>query len=276
MMSKKIILLLCSTMLGAGCAGLFMQRSFVIHIKGSDTMRILTTRWAEAYMKNQPFIAVYAEGGETAQGIKSLIDGTADICAASRPLQASEAQLLAEKHGKLGMQFLVAKDALSIYVNPSNPVSKLSLGQLKQIFTGEIINWQAVGGNDQPIDVIIRSPSSGTFLYFREHVLEGMEYAPWAKSMPTTSAIVNEISQNPNAIGYGGIAYGLNVVHCMIEGVAATEENVRQDHYPIIRYLYLYTIDSPQGAIKNFIDFILWDGQRIVKEVGYVPLWEIQ
>ena len=255
------------------CAPIHFMNTGTIRIKGSDTMRILTERWAEEYMKVQPNVAVYAEGGETGHGIQALIDGSADICAASRPLRANEIHLLAQRYKKLGILFLVAKDALSVYVNPRNNVKDLSSEQLKGIFTGEISNWKEVGGNDADIRVIVRSPNSGTYLYFKEHILDGLDYTDAAIASPTTNEVVQRVEYDPHAIGYGGIAYGPDITHCRIDGVLPIEANVRNDTYPIIRYLYLYTIDTPQGVIKDFIDWVLNDGQDVVKKVGYIPLW---
>lgn len=272
-MEKLIKLILLIFM--AGCAGTHQRQVYVIRLKGSDTMLLLATRWAEEYMKEHPSVSVYAEGGGSALGFKSLIKGEIDIGAASRPIQANEARQLAEKYGKIGMGFWVAKDALSIYLNPENPIRNLSLAQLKAIFTGDISNWEQVGGNQQPIDVIIRSPNSGTYLYFKEHVLEGESYSSAAKTLSTTAAVVKAISERVGAIGYGGIAYGQNLIHCQINHVAPTEQNVRTDTYPIIRYLYLYTIDTPQGEVKSFIDWVLKDGQKVVRQVGYIPIWEV-
>lgn len=273
MMMKIIPILLILTF---QCSYFHEGKPRIIRIKGSDTMLILVSRWAEEYMKLHPNVSVYAEGGGTVTGVQALIAGQANICAASRPLQSSEARLLAEKYGYLGISFLVAKDALSLYLNHENQVHNLSLEQLKKIFTGEITNWKQVGGIQEPILVLIRSPNSGTFLYFKEHVLDGHAYSIYAQTMPTTTAVVKAVSENREAIGYGGIVYGSDVNHCKIERVTPTEENVRNDSYPIIRYLYLYTIDTPRGPIKSFIDWVLKDGQKVVKEVGYIPLWEVQ
>jgi len=254
------------------CNPFYHRKAEIVRIKGSDTMLILATRWAEEYMKLNPNISVYVEGGGTEKGVEALIKGKADICAASRPLRAQEARLLAEKHRYIGISHLVAKDALSVYLNPENPVQNLNLKQLKQIFKGEITNWNQVSGNNDPILVLIRSPNSGTHPYFKEHVLEGEPYSQFAQVMPTTSAVVKAVAENKEAIGYGGTAYGTNLIHCQINGIAPNEKNVRNDSYPIIRYLYLYTANTPRGEVKSFIDWMLKDGQKIVKEVGYIPL----
>ena len=240
-------------------------------------MLILTERWAESYMTTHPGISVYTEGGGSATGIQALINGRVDICAASRPLTSDEVKPLAEKYGNIGISFLVAKDALSIYVNPANPVKDITLKQAKEIFSGKIQNWKSVGGNDELIRVFIRPQTSGTHLYFKEHILEGDEYGANAIPIPTTAAIVDSVLRNPNAIGYGGTAYGTEVTHCQINGINPSEENVRYDLYPLSRYLYFYTVKKPQGEVKRFIDWVIGaQGQEIVEEVGYIPLWTNQ
>lgn len=236
-------------------------------------MRILLERLAEDYMKQYPRIAIFVEGGGTASGIKDLIRNKIDICTASRTIRPEEVHLLAQNFNRIGINTRVAKDALSVYINPQNPVCNLSMQQLEAIFTGKIRNWKAVGGNDEPITVLIRPPSSGTFLFFKEHVLGGKEYSLAARTEPTTMAIVNAVFKDVHAIGYGGLAYGTNVVHCKINRVEPSERSVIEDRYPLIRYLYFYTIDTPQGNIKAFIDWVLKEGQGIIREVGYVPLW---
>jgi phosphate transport system substrate-binding protein len=219
-------------------------------------------------------VSIYAEGGGTEKGVEALIHGKTDICAASRPLRSEEVKSLAEKYKNLGMRFLIAKDALSIYVHPENPIQNFSLDQVRKIFKGEITNWTQIGGPDKPICVLIRPPTSGTYLYFKEHILEGEAYGKNANSLATTSSLVQAIKENPAAIGYGGIAYGSDIRHCSINDVEPTTDTVRNDSYPIIRYLFLYTTNTPRDETKSFIDWVLKDGQKIVREVGYVPLWE--
>ena len=237
-------------------------------------MYLMTLRWAEEYMKQNPDISIYVEGGGSAQGFKSLIGGEIDICTASRPMLSYEVRQLAEKHQRLGISHLVAKDALSIYLNPKNPIKNLKMEQLKDIYTGKILNWKEVGGKDQPILVLTRSPNSGTYLYFKEHVLLNEDYKDDSEILYSTQAVVDQVLENENAIGYGGTAYGDKVVHC-INGIEPSIANVIKDVYPIARYLYLYTLDTPKGHIKDFIDWILdMPGQVIVAKVGYIPLFQ--
>ena len=248
----------------------------VIRIKGSDTMLILTQRLADEYMNLNPGVSIYVEGSGTANGIKSMIKGEVDICTASRLLKSDEAKLLADYYGTLGMYFLLAKDALSIYLNPANPVKNLTRGQLKKIYTCEIKNWKELGGNNEQILAINRAPNSGTYLYFQEHVLEGEQYCANTESAATTEAVIEAVEKNRNAIGYGGIGYGEDVYHANIDDIEPTEDNARNDSYPITRYLHFFTSKSPSGEIKNFIDWAISPaGQKIIREEGYIPLWEI-
>jgi phosphate transport system substrate-binding protein len=260
-------------------AGLFhgsssqLNNTRIIRVKGSDTMRILLDRLAEEYMKQQPGIIIFVEGGGSALGIRDLIRNRIDICTASRTIRPEEVRLLAKNFNRLGMNIRIAQDALSVYINPQNPLRDLSIKQLEDIFTGRIKNWSEVGGRDAPVTVLIRSPNSGTYLFFKEHVLGGESYAPRAQTKSTTTGIIEAVSKDIDAIGYGGLAYGPDVIHCKINHVAPSEQNVKNDRYPIIRYLNFYTIDTPRGHIKAFIDWVLKDGQQIVREVGYIPLW---
>jgi len=262
-----------------GCAGSAESEdegTRSIRIKGSDTMLRLVNRWAEEFMKLHPDIAVYVEGGGTETGIRALIEGETDLTSASRTLQASEVKELLQKRGSLGLSILTAKDALSVFLHPDNPIRDLTLEQLREIFTGQIRNWKDVSGVDAPIRVINRPPNSGTFLFFEEHVLEGESYTERSESVPTTSAVIRAVRANPAAVGYGGLAYGRDVIHIAVDGVEPTAENVRNGSYPIARYLYLFAAEPPAGPIKLFVDWILSNsGQNIVGEVGYIPLWEL-
>lgn len=258
-----------------GCSSKPYKTS-VIRIKGSDTMLILTRKLADEYMNRNPGVSIYVEGGGTANGIKSMIKREVDICTASRLLKPDEAKLLADYYGTLGMYFLLAKDALSIYLNPQNPVKNLTIEELKKIYTCKITNWQQLGGNNEPVLLVSRNPNSGTYLYFKEHILEGEEYCPQAVVIPTTESIIDFITENKNAIGYGGIGYGEDIYHSTIEGIEPTEDNARNDTYPITRYLHFFTSKSPSGEIKNFIDWVITpEGQKIIRKEGYIPLWEI-
>lgn len=271
---KYIFFILAVAMLSA-CGHYNPGKTGTIRIKGSDTMLILNRVWAEEYMKAHPQISVYAEGGGSSEGFTALAAGTIDICASSRPIKAFEVRKIAEKHNKLGVAHRVAKDALSIFVNKNNPVQNFTLPEIRGIFTGQITNWKDLGGFDQEILVAIRKPSSGTHLYFKEHVLNEMPYASAAVSKISTDAVIETIMLNENAVGYGGVAYGESVIHASVNVVSPDFTNIKKDLYPISRYLYLYTIDVPTGNVKAFIDWVMSvDGQAVVARAGYIALWD--
>jgi phosphate transport system substrate-binding protein len=260
--------------LAAGCTHGAARTPERVRIAGSDTMAVLTRAWAERFMEANPGVAVLASGGGTAEGIRALVGGGVDVAAASRPLAPAEVEALHARSGRLGVGFRCALDGLSIYLHPDNPVRSLTLLQVKGIFTGRIGTWTKVGGTDAPIEAYTRQPSSGTYRFFQELVLDDEPYSERATAMPTTAAIVDAVRADPHAIGYGGLGYGADVRHCAVEGVAPSAATVRDGSYPLARYLYLYTARPPAGAVKRFIDWALSPaGQRVVAEVGYVPLW---
>jgi phosphate transport system substrate-binding protein len=272
--NRKVIVLLSGIILfSAGCT--VQNEITYIKIKGSDTMHILAMRWAEEYMLSNKHVSIYVEGGGSAQGIKSLINSEIDICTSSRPMLPSEVRQLAAQHNRLGIAHFVAKDALSVYTHSANPVRNLSMKDLDEIFTGKITNWLEFDPSfDSDINVISRSPNSGTYLYFKEHVLHDKPYLTDAAVRYSTNEVVKAVVADSAAIGYGGTAFGDEVIHLRIDGISPTLENVNNDSYPIVRYLYLYTIDKPGGEIKKFIDWILDEpGQAVVAKVGYIPLW---
>lgn len=247
----------------------------IIIISGSDTMYELNEKLANEYMKENPEVAVYVKGGGTKLGINDLIKNKTDICASSRNLKPDEAKLLAEYYGSLAVVYLIAKDGLSIYVNPSNFVNDLTLEQVKRIFTGKIKNWKDVGGKDTVIIPVLRNPNSGTYLYFKEHVLDDEDYTENGITLPSTREIVKFISENENAIGYGGVGYKEGVIQIKIDGVPPTELNIRNDTYSITRYLHFFLSKSPSGRVKDFIDWVLSpSGQSVIRNAGFISLWE--
>ncbi len=182
---------------------------------------------------------------------------------------------LYEVQQTLGVRFLVAQDALTIFLNAANPVRDLSLEQLRGLFAGTITDWSEVGGSPGPVQVVVRPPSSGTHRFFRDHVLAGGQYANSATAVPTTRGVLAAVAADPGTIGYGGRAYRLEgVVQCSVDGVEPTRENVGRGRYALTRYLTFYTTQPPTGPVRTFIDWCLGEeGQRVVAAVGYVPLW---
>jgi phosphate transport system substrate-binding protein len=250
-----------------------------ITIKGSDTMVILMQRWAEVYMGGHPGEIVQVTGGGSGTGIAALINGTTDVCMASREMKDDEKKKLRDRYQTMGIELAVARDGLAIYLGEKNPVTALSLEQLKRIYMGEVTNWKQVGGDDAPITLYGRENSSGTYVYFKDHVLGGRDFSPRCQTLPGTAAVVNAVSKDPHGIGYGGGAYARGVKECAVKpsataaGVLPTLETVRDGSYPLARPLFLYTRTRPAGDVKQFMDWILSDaGQSIVTKVGYYPI----
>jgi len=282
-MARSTRILFPLLLVAAAAAAGLAQKGSKITVKGSDTMVILGQRWAERYMAKNPAAVIQVTGGGSGTGISALINGTTDICNASRPLKESERQKLQEKYGSRGIEIKCAIDGLAVYLHTGNPVKDLSLAQLKDIYTGKVTSWKQVGGPDRKITLYSRENNSGTYVYFKDEVLMGEDFVASAQHLPGTAAVVNAVSKDPWAIGYGGSAYGKGIREISIRKDASspayppTKENIVTGQYPISRYLFMYTRTRPDGELKKYIDWILGDeGQKIVKEVGYFPIREIK
>jgi phosphate transport system substrate-binding protein len=281
-MKRTAIILSVLVALGAaGCPG--RQTAKTVTCKGSDTMVILVQRWAENYMKEKPGIIVQVSGGGSGTGIAALINGGTDICQASRPMTDKERAQVKAKFGKEVVEIPVALDGIAIYVNEQNPISEISLPQLKAIYTGKLKNWKELGGQDAEIVIYSRENNSGTYMYFKEHVLGNTDFESGVQTLPGTAALVNAVAKDSRSIGYGGIAYvkGVKAIKVKRDDASPAVEpnmaNVDNGSYPISRNLFFYTVGEAQGEVKAFIDWALGaEGQKICAEVGYYPLPKTQ
>lgn len=282
-MFKKGLVILVTLLFSASAFAAKEKNS--IQIKGSDTMVNLGQAWAEKYMEKDPGDFVAVTGGGSGTGFSSLISGTCDIAMSSRNIKEKEIGL-ANKRGINPNEIKVALDGLAVVVNPSNAVTRLTLGQLADIFTGRISNWKEVGGRDEKIVVLSREVNSGTHVYFKEHVLRKNdpgskeEFSAGALLLSSSQAIADEIAGNPSAIGY----YGMGYISAKQKPVAIAKdekseyvepaiENVLNGKYPISRPLLIYTNGLPQGLVQKFIDFVLSkEGQDIVLATDFVPI----
>lgn len=250
-----------------------------ISVKGSDTMVILGQRWAEKYMEAHPGEIIQVTGGGSGTGIAALINGTTDICQSSRPMKEDEKRKLRDRFQTLGTEIPVAQDGLAVYVHESCPVKSLTIEQLRLIYTGKITNWKDIGGKDGRIILYSRENSSGTYVYFKDHVLKGEDYSAACQNLPGTAAVVNAVSKDPKGIGYGGAAYAKGIREVAVARdaksapVIPTPETIKDGSYPITRNLYFYTRVKPAGKVKGFVDWVLSnDGQKVVTAVGYFPV----
>jgi len=263
------------------CAGVLAAQQRNITVKGSDTLVILGQRWAQVYMSKNPGATIQVTGGGSGTGIAALINGTTDIAESSRPMKGKEIADVKTKRGKEVVELPVAVDGLAVYVNKANPITELSLAQLKAIYTGAAKNWKEVGGPDERIILYGRENNSGTYVYFKEHVLENADYFPTTQTLPGTAAVINAVAKDKRGIGYGGIAYGEGVKHLRVRkdanspAVEPTLENVLAAKYPISRHLYWYFAGQPAGELKKFAEWaVSKEGQDVVEKVGYYPLNE--
>lgn len=250
-----------------------------ILIKGSDTVLPLAQKLAEEYMKIHKNASITIVGGGSGVGLAALMDGTTDIAMSSRPIKQDE-KLKLNQSNISAEEFTLANDALSVVVNKSNPVKQLTREQLEGIFTGQIKNWKEVGGEDLKIVFYSRETSSGTYEFFREHVLNKKNFGNEALLMPATGAIVQSVSQTKGAIGYIGLAYDSKEVGTLAVSydqgatyVMPSVEAAQDKTYPIARPLFFYFNQQLDSKVRPFLDFALSpEGQAIVLEVGYVPL----
>jgi len=255
-----------------------------IQNKGSDTLVNLALAWAEAYMALHPDVRISVTGGGSGTGIAAMINGTVDMANASRRMKPEEIEA-ARRNGITPVEFVVARDAIAVVVNPSNPVDRLTLQQISDIYTGKVTNWRRVGGEDRPIVLLSRESNSGTYVYFLENVIRlGREdsnllFSPDTLLMPSSEGISAEIRQNPNAIGYDGLGYVTHDQKMMAVArdadgpyVMPAVETVDDGSYPISRQLYVYTAGEPSGQVGTYLAWVLGDGQSLVSELGFVPL----
>ena len=253
-----------------------------IMIKGSDTMLHLVTAWAEAFMESHPGTSISVTGGGSGTGIAALLNGTTTICASSRDVKDAEKQQAIQKGMELEIT-PVARDAITVIVNSENPVNELTLEQLKKIYTGAYKTWDQVGGPAEPIVVVSRESSSGTYMFFLEHVLNKEDYSQDAQLLPATSAVIQSVEDSPLAIGYVGLGYAEGAADSVkmiavkkdatSPAVAPSTKSVVSGEYSIARPLLLVTGGEPTGTVKGFLDYcVSAEGQTVVEEAGYVKV----
>ena len=257
----------------------------VIENKGSDTMVNLALAWAERYQSEHPEVSVSVTGGGSGTGISALMNDTVDIANASRAIKSEEIEAM-QANGVDPIEFIVSRDAIAVIVNPANPVNELTLQQISAIYSGLITNWSQVGGEDRPIVRLSRETNSGTHVYFLEEVLrlgnsdDKTLFSQNTLLLPSSEGITAEVRDNPNAIGYDGLGYVTPDVKVLavaegpgMDYYLPSIETVNNKTYPIARDLYIYSAGVPNGAVKQYLDWILsTPAQEIVSELGFVPI----
>jgi len=259
----------------------------VIQNKGSDTMVNVAQVWAEDYKKTHPNVDVEVSGGGSGVGIAALIRGTIDIANASRNMKPEEIAQAQKNTGKTPQEIVVGYDALAVYVHKDNPINEISTEQLAAIFAedGKVTKWSEIGikipGGQDEIIRVSRQSSSGTYEFFREHVLNKKDFKLGSRDMNGSKEVVELVGSTAGAIGYSGMGYNEPGKVKMLKvspktGAPAIEPSVANTlskTYPIARELFVYTLGEPQGEVKKYVDWMLGDaGQLVVEKSGYVPL----
>ncbi len=285
-----LIIMLVASLSGcqpAAVKGAAGQKSTSAYIqnKGSDTIVNLALAWAERYQQEHPEVSISVTGGGSGTGIASLINGTVDIANASRAIKKEEIAE-AQQKGIDPQEHVIARDAIAVIVNLNNPVKKLTLEQVAEIYRGDINNWSELGGENRPIVRVSRETNSGTHVYFLEAVVRLGKadskaiFSDDTLLLPSSEGIISEVGDNPNAIGYDGLGYVTKQVEVVAiakqpgsDYVLPSAETVKAGTYPISRDLYMYTGKNPNAAIQTYLDWILSpEAQGIVTELGFVPV----
>jgi phosphate transport system substrate-binding protein len=292
MKCKALPLLLFLTLIIGGCGAIPTPPDpgtpvivDYIENKGSDTMVNLALAWAEGYQVVRPEVRIAVSGGGSGTGIAALMNGTVDIANASRRISPVELQT-AQARGYDPVEFVVAGDAIAIVVNRSNPIDRLTLPQISDIYSGKINNWNELGGEDRPIVRLSRETNSGTHVFFLQEVLRLGDpenrtlFSPRTLLLPSSEGISAEVRDNPNSIGYEGLGY--ITPDLKVLAVARSDEHpfifpsvetVHAGEYPIARDLYMYTIHQPVGEVLAYMEWILSpEAQQIITDLGFVPV----
>ena len=286
---KRAVSLAVLALFAACGGGADRAERAVIQNKGSDTLLNVAQAWAEAYSQVDPNVAVAVTGGGSGTGISAMINGTVDIANASRKMRDSEFEA-ARENGVEPVEFVVGFDALAVFLHEENPIESFTIAQLQGIYGegGPTETWSALdvemeGCSSDEIVRVSRQNNSGTYAYFKEAVLGDLEYKLGSRDMHGSKDVVDLVENTPCAIGYSGLAYATPEVHmpCIAaeEGaacVAPSVESAIDGSYPIARPLLMYTAGQPQGAVKEYMDWILSEeGQCMILERGYAPVREV-
>ena len=288
--AQRILPGVALAVIACGGGGDRNQRA-LIQNRGSDTLLNVAQAWAEVYATVNPNVAVAVTGGGSGTGISAMINGSVDIANASRKMRDAEIEA-ARGNGVEPIEFIVGYDALAVYLHEDNPIEDLTLAQLKTIYGegGPVTRWSDLGvsvpgcGSDE-IVLVSRQNNSGTYVYFKETVLgDDTEYKLGSRDMHGSKDVVDLVENTPCAIGYSGLAYATEHVGmpCVAvedggDCVAPTIATAVDGSYPIARPLMMYTAGVPQGAVKDYMDWILSaEGQCLILDRGYAPYTDVE
>jgi len=270
--TKIALILLMLSVMGIGLQGAALAGNNIT-MKGSTTVLPIAQMTAEVFMERHPDVNISVQGGGSGIGIAAIIDGTCDIGDASRSMKEQELSNAVSKGVDPKANF-IAMDGIAVIVHPSNKVSAITKNQLKDIYTGKVSDWSALGNESQKIVVVSRDSASGTFESFGEMALDKEKVRPDALMQASNQAIASAVAKTPGAIGYVGLGYISSQVKALaLDGVMPSKATVLSNKYKLSRPLFMYTNGSPQGVVKDFLDFVLSEeGQKLVEEAGFVGL----
>jgi phosphate transport system substrate-binding protein len=235
-------------------------------MSGSTTVLPLAEALADGFMDEYSDVEFEISGGGSGVGMEECADGDVDIGMSSRELDSGDPDLVAHE---------IAKDGVAIVVNEENPVDELSMEEVRSIYSGEITNWEEVGGEDWTIVVVSREEGSGTRKFFEEKVMEGEDITDDALEFDSNEDARDKVIDEEGAIGYVSTGYVEDVKGIALDGVEPILENCQSGDYPLVRSLYFLHLPpepSPNKLIEAFMEFCLDDGQEIVEDEGYIPI----
>ena len=267
--SLVLLSIVLATGLMAGCRNTGSSATQV-SVTGSTTILPIAEIAAEDFMALHPTVRVLVSGVGSSAGIESVSKGTCQIGTSSRDLKPEEMTL-----GLVDTK--IARDAIAVIVNPSNPVASLTTSQVAEIFAGAITNWKQVGGPDLLIGLVNRDEASGTREAFSKLVLKGGDFDPTAAVLPGTGQVRSVVAQSPSAVGYISLGFVDKTVKALvIDGVTPSEGTVADGTYPLSRVLHFFTKGQPTGAAKDYIDFVMSAKVQdtVVRDAGFLPIAE--
>lgn len=253
-----------------------------IKIGGSETMRDMLEELAKEYKKVKPNIVITVSGGHTEKGLKQLLENEINLCAISKPPSGNFIAQVKAKYNTIGVKTAVAMECIGVFLHNQNPINQLTAEQISGIFSGDIKNWKEVGGKDAPILVARLPDESGTCQLFKNRIMAGNDYDEKAVIKNTSPAAAEWISKNPNGIAFGRLVDKKETIKAISikdynqnNYVDPTLTNLKNNTYPLARQLFLYSIQEPQGEIKDFITWLTSkETQKLVVKYGFYPVIE--
>ena len=246
-----------------------------IVIDGSTTVGPIAKAFAEHYMRQHPEVNITVSESGSGNGAKSLINGACDIADMSRFMKTKEFEAAVAK-GITPVAHVVAVDGIAMIVHPANPISGLTVSQVRDIYAGRVTNWKQVGGPDKQIITISRDTNSGTFETFENLVMNKEEVSSGAEHVGSNGAVRARVQSTPAAIGYVGLGFvDRSVKPLRMNNILPDNATIASGRYPIARPLYMFTNGYPAmgSPLHAFVTMHLTrEGQEIVESIGFIPV----